>query len=46
MRSDLRTKLSNASWGSANFPLAGALVGNINKARGADSRAVSAMPAF
>ncbi|WP_435281277.1 NPP1 family protein [Streptomyces koelreuteriae] len=46
MRSDLRTKLSNASWGNANFPLAGALVGNINKARGADSRAVAAMPAF
>ncbi|MFC9133334.1 hypothetical protein ACFT4A_41725 [Streptomyces sp. NPDC057099] len=46
MRSDLRTKLSNAAWGNANLPLAGALVGNISKARSADSRAVAAMPAF
>lgn len=40
MRSDLRTKLSDAAWGSANFPLAGNLVSNINKAR------PSAVPAF
>ncbi|WP_405728391.1 NPP1 family protein [Streptomyces sp. NBC_01537] len=40
MRSDLKTKLSDATWGKANFPLAGNLVSNINKAR------PSAVPAF
>lgn len=39
-RSDLQTKLSDADWGKANFPLAGNLVHNINEAR------PSAVPAF
>ncbi|MEV0742044.1 NPP1 family protein [Streptomyces sp. NPDC050549] len=40
MRSDLTTKMSDATWGRADFPLAGNLAGNIDKAR------PSAVPAF
>jgi hypothetical protein len=40
MRSDLGTKLSDATWGRADFPLPGNIAGNIDKAR------PSAVPAF
>jgi hypothetical protein len=35
-----RDQLWNSRWGSANFPLTGSLISNINKAR------PSAVPAF
>ncbi|WP_246561314.1 NPP1 family protein [Streptomyces roseirectus] len=41
-----RNALWNSQWGRANFPLTGNLQSNINKAREADSRAASAIPAF
>ncbi|WP_330289298.1 NPP1 family protein [Streptomyces sp. NBC_00576] len=41
-----RDQLWNSKWGDANFPLTGNLQSNINKAREADSRAASAIPAF
>lgn len=41
-----RNALWNSKWGKANFPLTGNLQSNINKAREADSRAKSAIPAF
>ncbi|GAA3887519.1 NPP1 family protein [Streptomyces lacrimifluminis] len=41
-----RNSLWNSQWGNANFPLTNNLYGNINKARNADGRAASAIPAF
>jgi hypothetical protein len=41
-----RNALWNSQWGKANFPLTGNLQSNINKARDADGRAQSAIPAF
>ncbi|HSX96772.1 MAG TPA: hypothetical protein VLG91_05185 [Streptomyces sp.] len=41
-----RNALWDSQWVRANFPLSGNLQSNINKARDADSRAASAIPAF
>ncbi|WP_329280524.1 NPP1 family protein [Streptomyces sp. NBC_01451] len=41
-----RSALWSSKWGHANFPLTANFTDNINKARNADSRAASAIPAF